>query len=314
MADWRPSATLPTLRRRAQLLAAIRAFFAVRKVLEVDVPVLAATAASDRHIAAIAAHCHGVTRYLQSSPEYFLKRLLAADSGAIYCLGKAFRDDERGPRHHPEFTLLEWYRPGWDEYRLSAEIEALINVVAPEVAGNAVRTPYRDAFMAVVPIDPHTGDLATLRRRAAEVAGGDWQHADRAACLDLLFSILVEPRLPRGLVVVTDFPACQAALAQLAEDNSGTVVARRFEVFINGMELANGYFELTDAVEQRARFDADNAWRMAEGKPTMPLDENLLAALAAGLPACAGVALGVDRLLMQILQVSTIDAVLPFTL
>lgn len=314
MADWRPSATLATLRRRAQLLAAIRTFFAERDVLEVDVPVLAATAASDRNIAAITAHCNGTTHYLQSSPEYFLKRLLAAGSAAVYCLGRAFRDEERGPRHHPEFTLLEWYRPGWDEYRLMTEIETLVGAVAPEIGGGVMRTTYRDLFTTVVPIDPHTGDLAALRARAAAVAGGNWQDADRATCLDLLFSVVIEPTLPPGLLFVTEFPACQAALAQLAEDGSGTWVARRFEVFSNGMELANGYFELLDAAEQRARFNADNARRAMEGRPLMPLDEHLLAALAAGLPLCSGVALGVDRLLMRILHLHTIDAVLPFTL
>lgn len=315
MTDWQPSATLPALRRRARLLADIRAFFAARDVLEVDVPVLAATAASDPHILAIAAHCDGATCYLQSSPEYFLKRLLAVGSGAVYCLGKAFRDRERGVYHHPEFTLLEWYRPGWDEHRLIAEVEALLRVVAPGVdVGVAGRASYREVFLSHVRIDPHDGALDDLRRRAAEVAGGDWQREDRATCLELLFSLLVEPRLSPGLVFVTDYPACQAALAALTKDSHDTQVARRFEVFLNGVELANGYYELTDAVEQRARFCADNARRRAAGKPAMPLDEQLLSALATGLPDCAGIALGVDRLLMQILRLPRIDAVLPFTL
>lgn len=315
MTDWRPSATLSTLRQRARLLAEIRAFFAVRDILEVDVPVLATTAASDLHIQSIAAHCNGATAYLQSSPEYFLKRLLAAGSGALYCLGKAFRDSERGVRHHPEFTLLEWYRPGWDEYRLMVEVEELVRAVAPGVAAlPARRFSYRELFLTHVQLDPHAAALDDLRRRCADCAGGDWHRDARAACLELLFSLVVEPRLPAGLVFVTEYPACQAALAQLAEDAQGSVVARRFEVFLHGVELANGYFELTDAVEQRQRFEQDNARRQAAGKPPMPIDEQLLAALAEGLPECAGVALGVDRLLMQMLRLPRIDAALPFTL
>lgn len=306
---------MPTLRRRARLLADIRAFFAAGDVLEIDAPVLAMVAASELHIDALAATCNNTTLYLQSSPEYFLKRLLAAGSGSIYCLGKAFRDGERGPRHHPEFTLLEWYRPGWDEHQLMAELAALLRAVAPSIAlGACRRVSYRELFLAATGIDPHQGDIADLRGRATSAAGVDSHSHDRATCLDLLFSVMVEPCLPPGLVFVTEYPACQAALARLVSDADGTWVARRFEAFLNGVELANGYFELTDAVEQRQRFHADNVRRRSVGKPVVAPDEQLLAALTAGLPDCAGVALGVDRLLMQILQLPNIDAALPFTL
>ncbi|WP_297187553.1 EF-P lysine aminoacylase EpmA [uncultured Porticoccus sp.] len=310
MADWQPTATLETLRRRAELMAAIRHFFALRSVWEVDVPVLAKTGVTDLNIDSIPAELNGRRHYLQSSPEYQMKRLLAADSGGIYYLGKAFRDGESGRRHSPEFTLLEWYRPGWDEHDLMDEVSSLLSELG--VVTDPVKVSYREIFQQNIGLDPHAAPLEALQREATALSGSDFTAVSRNSCLDLLFSLGVEPTLPDGLVFVYDYPLCQAALACGGKDASGVPVARRFEAFLNRMELANGYYELTDAVEQRSRFESDLALRAAAGKSAMPIDHQLLAAMKAGLPACAGVALGVDRLLMQLLSLADIRQVLPF--
>lgn len=282
-------------------------------MLEVDVPALGLTGVTDVHI-----DCPRLDRpepgYLQSSPEYYMKRLLAAGSGSIFYLGKAYRAGELGPRHYPEFTLLEWYRNDWDEHLLMAEVSALLAEAGVVPANQApAKTTYRSIFQQATGIDPLAAELASLRRYASETAGQDFSKDDRSTCLDLIFSLVVEPVLPGGLVFVHDYPVCQAALAETTVDQQGQKVARRFEVFIDGMELANGYFELRDADELRQRFMADNEKRRALGRSEMPLDEALLAAMAAGLPACAGVALGIDRLLMQLLGAGHIREVLPFT-
>lgn len=312
VADWQPSANLDTLRQRAALLMQIRSFFAAAEVLEVDTPVLGVHGVTEPNIDNVVAQVNGERRYLQSSPEYFMKRLLAAGSGPIYYLGKVFRDGERGRRHNPEFTLLEWYRPGWDEYQLMAEIEQLFSSLSPRWRGGARQLSYREAFYSATGFDPHSTDLRVLQQLASQACSGDWSLESRATCLDLLFSFVVEPTLHAGMVMIRDYPACQSALAQLATDSEGVTVARRFEVFVDGMEIGNGYFELTDAVEQRQRFAADIALREAAGKPRRSVDPALLAALEAGLPVGAGVAIGVDRLLMRMLDLDHIGAVLPF--
>lgn len=254
-------------------------------------------------------------RYLQSSPEYFLKRCLAADPEPLYYLGKAFRAGERGRLHLPEFTLLEWYRPGWDDGRLMGEVEALLRHLGALGDGPCVRLGYRDCFVAALDVDPHTaadGQLRALVAAAADQPVQRWRDEPRATCLDLLFSLEVEPRLPSGAVFVTDYPACQAALARVVPGADGVPVARRFEVFLDRVELANGYWELTDADEQRRRFTADRRLRTALGKTTPPDDDRLLAALDAGLAPCAGVALGVDRLLMNLLGARHLREVVAF--
>ena len=314
MTDWRPSAPFGALRRRARLLAGIRAFFAARDVLEIEAPVLGLAGVTDVHIdnLVVAGEPLG---YLQSSPEYFLKRLLAVHSAPIYYLGKAFRAGEQGRFHNPEFTLLEWYRPDWDDRGLMDEVEALLRDLGAAGAAPCPRLEYRTCFRDALGVDPHSADDIRLRRLAAEAAGQpelSWRHEPRAICLDLLFSLRVEPRLPAGVVFVTDYPVCQAALARVVDTPDGVPVARRFEVFFDRVELANGYWELTDAAEQRRRFGEDAELRRVLGKPVRPADERLLAALEAGLPACAGVALGVDRLLMQLLGASHIREVLAF--
>ncbi len=311
MSDWRPSAPLASLERRADLLARIRSFFAARGLMEVDPPLLGGTGVPDLHIEGVEARVGGEPLCLQSSPEYFLKRLLAAGSGPVYFLGKVFRDGEWGRRHRPEFTLLEWYRPGWDEGELIGEIEALIRSLIPGL-GNVSRFTYRELFRRHLDTDPHLAAPADLQALAQRHCGGYWGGEDRAVLLDLLFSTVVEPQLPDGLVFVEQYPVCQAALAQVASGGDGVSVARRFEVFLDRIEIGNGYYELADPGEQRRRFEADNAARQSAGRRPVKLDERLLAALRAGLPPCAGVALGVDRLLMGLLGEADISRVIPF--
>ncbi len=311
--DWRPSCTLSALQARAGLLRRIRAFFDRQGVLEVDTPLLAPTTATDPHLHSLSVTLDGRQQYLQTSPEFAMKRLLAAGSGPIFQLGKVFRADESGRWHNREFTLLEWYRPGFDEHALMAEIEALVreSIGQGERLGPARHVRYRDLFrdeLGVDPMEASVDELASLASRRIDV--GDLRQ-DRDGWLQLLFSHCIEPSL-RGLVFVEQFPASQAALAQLVEDADGDAVARRFELYVDGVELANGYYELSDGDEQRRRFEQDNRQRRAVGLPEMPVDEALLAALHSGLPACAGVALGVDRLLMLQLGAGHIHEVLPF--
>jgi len=314
MADtgWQPSAGLVALERRASLLARIRGFFAARQVLELEVPLLGRAGVTDLHIENLVV-ADDPAWYLQSSPEYFLKRFLAHHPHPVYSLGKAFRAGERGRLHHPEFTLLEWYRPGWDDDALIAEVAALLAELG--AGADHCTLEYGTRFAAVVGIDAHGAGDAELRERAAEAAGNavaHWREQPRSTCLDLLFSLQVQPRLPAGLVFVTRYPACQAALARIERAPGGREVARRFEVFLDGVEIGNGYWELTDAAEQRRRFAEDVAGRARLGKPERIPDGRLLAALEAGLPPCAGVALGVDRLLMSLLGAGHIREVLAF--
>jgi len=283
--------------------------------LEIDPPALGSTGVTDVHIESMRlAGMPGA--YLQTSPEYYLKRLLARGFEAVYSLGKAFRQGEQGRYHHPEFTLLEWYRPGWDEYRLMAEVQELIVATGareqrPKLAVST--HSFSEVFADATGIDPHAPPPQTLQKLASDIAGRDCNHEDDSICLDLIFSLRVEPVLPRGLCFLHDYPVCQAALAATAENADGQVVARRFEVFWDGLELANGYFELTDVEELGRRFQADNQRRLTRGQATVPVDEKLLAAINEGLPPCAGVALGVDRLLMKFTGSEAIQQVLAFT-
>ncbi len=317
--SWRPTASLVGARRRARILAQVRSFFAARGVLEVQTPVLASAPPSDPHLAALATRYQGPaadggrTLYLQTSPEFAMKRLLAAGWGSIYSLGPAFRDGEAGRRHNPEFTMLEWYRPGFDHLQLMDEVDALLQ----EVLGtsSAARTTYRDAFEAVLGVDPHhatTEELAACAANSGMETGG-MSSAGRDDWLGLLFAHLVEPGLGRGTpTFVLDYPASQAALARVRP--GPPPVAERFEVYVEGVELANGYHELTDADEQRRRFVADLADRRRLGLPEVPLDHRLLAALEAGMPDSAGVALGFDRLVMLALGAESLAEVVAFPL
>jgi lysyl-tRNA synthetase class 2 len=313
---WQPGIDPSSLRYRSELLQSLRSFFQQRQVIEVDVPVLARSTVTDINIESVNALASGNSGYLQTSPEYFMKRLLAAGSGDIFCLGKAFRDAESGRRHNPEFTLLEWYRCGWDEHQLIDEVAELISQLASLSADAQLavtKLSYGECFKSVLGVDPHSAKLASLQQMAVDASSESWAQESRANCLDLLFSLSVEPQLPNGLVFIYDYPACQAALAQLHLNVQGQSVSRRFEVFFNSMELANGYMELTDAAQQRQRFEKEVELRSAQNKPAVVIDEKLMAALDSGLPPCAGVALGVDRLLMQLLGTDAIDQVMAFS-
>jgi lysyl-tRNA synthetase class 2 len=311
--DWQPTASREALAARAKLLADIRQFFAERQVMEVDTPVLASFGVTDPHMPLFRTEPDDSGRqyYLQSSPEYAMKRLLAAGYGPIYQLGKAFRGAETGSRHNPEFTMLEWYRPGFDERQLMDEVAELI--AATLAAPNAVKLSYREAFIKLLACDPHTaadGELLAYVQQRCHYPGEDLSRDD---CLNLLMAQLIEPVIAQQQpVFIYDYPASQAALAQLGVDAQGQTVARRFELYYQGMELANGYFELLDVTEQAQRMADEQAQRQALSRPAMAKDYYLLAALEAGLPSCAGVALGFDRLLMLQQQASHIEQVLAF--
>ena len=314
-ADWRPAAGLDALRLRARLAERIRAFFAARGVLEVETPLLAAATTPEPHLASLLV-AGDPPRYLQTSPELHMKRLLAAGSGPIYQLGRAFRAGEAGRRHNPEFTLLEWYRPGLDPRGVMDEVEELLRDLLPAERFDprpAPRSTYGELFRRHLGIDPHRAAAAELDRaiEAEGLAGPGFAPGDRDGRLQLLMALAVEPRLPAGLVFVHDFPAGQASLARLRETGEG-VVAERFEAFVDRVELANGFRELADPAEQRRRFEADLAARREAGLPEPPLDERFLAALEAGLPDCAGVALGFDRLVMLAAGADSLDQVLAF--
>ena len=309
-AVWMPACSLEMLAARAGLLARLRAFFAKRQVMEVDTPLLSCAATPAPYLQSF--ETCGERRFLQTSPEFAMKRLLAAGSGPIYQLAKAFRQEEAGRHHNPEFTLLEWYRPGWSSSELMDEIEALL---APELGGRVFqRIGYAAAFERWVGVDPHADADALLAQRASDIglhAAAVNPRGDRDIWLDLLLSHVLVPAIGnQGAVFLTDYPASQAALARIKDGDPP--LADRFELFVDGVELANGFCELTDADEQRRRFEAENRQRLAGGDEAMPLDGAFLAALQAGLPDCSGVAVGVDRLLMLASGSRALQAVLAF--
>jgi lysyl-tRNA synthetase class 2 len=298
------------LARRADLLRHIREFMAQRNILEVETPALSAGAAPDPNILSLTTEVRaaGARRrvFLQTSPEFHMKRLLADGAGPIYQITRVFRDGEQGRLHQPEFTMLEWYRPGFDHHRLMDEVEELLGELGLRVAE---RLDYAEAFRRQAGLDADEADVSCLVRRAAAL-GFLSEPPDRRALVDFLFSEVVAPKLGRGgATFIYDFPAEQAALARIRPGSPA--VAERFELFLEGVEIANGFHELADAAEQRARFDADNARRRERRLPEMPIDERLLAALPR-LPGCAGVAVGVDRLLMVLTGSTDIRDVLAF--
>ena len=311
--NWRPAADIGRLRARAELLATIRRFFHGRDFLEVETPLLCQAGITDPAVEPLRVdrgRSVSAPRYLQTSPEYALKRLLAAGSGPIFQVARAFRDGEAGSRHNPEFTLLEWYRPEFDHHQLMAETADLVR----ECLGTSEqeKCSYRDLFREILDIDPFTASLEALEAAARQHLDLGGMSGDRDLWLDLLMSHLIEPQLKtRGLCFVYDYPASQAALARIVASDD-VLVGQRFELYVEGVELANGYCELTDPAEQRARFERDNARRREHGLPEHPLDEALLAAMAHGLPPCSGVALGVDRLLMLATSATDIRQVLAF--
>jgi lysyl-tRNA synthetase class 2 len=316
--SWRPSAALETLQLRAQLLAATRRFFAARRVLEVDTPALVRYAVTDLHIhsAQVQLPGHCTPLYLHTSPEYAMKRLLAAGSGDIYQIAHVFRGDERSRQHNAEFTLIEWYRCGYSMQQLMQEVAQLAAALLglpPEAPFEALS--YQQAFQRQLQCAPLTATDAALRTLAigAALAPRLADDASRDELLDWLMGSAVGPRLGADrLCFVHSYPASQAALARL--DPHDPRVALRFELYYRGLELANGFEELADAAEQRARFEADREQRRRRGLPVPDIDLALLAALAAGLPPVSGVALGFDRLLMLRSGASDISQVLAFTL
>ncbi|WP_119025956.1 EF-P lysine aminoacylase EpmA [Acinetobacter soli] len=313
-----PTCSIEALKARAQLYRTIREFFAQRDVMEVETPIVSQAGVTDVHLASVQVQRHIEGRvqqqYLQTSPEFAMKRLLAAGSGPIYQICKVFRDDEHGRKHNSEFTMLEWYRPGLDLRELMHETAALLNVclahrfdeIRPLVLS------YKHAFQDRLDINPLQATLAQLKQTAQRVGLTLDLGDDRLAYMDLLFSHFVEPSLGFDTpIFLTDFPPEMASLAKVRLDEDGEEVAARFEVYIEGLELANAYDELLDASVLRARFEADNQEREKLGLQVMPLDENLLAALA-HMPECSGIALGIDRLLMVATQKLNIEQVIAF--
>ncbi len=325
---WQPGASMATLRARAALLAQVREFFAARDVLEVETPVLGRSTVTEPNVESLRlafdprqAPQHGQASspswYLQTSPEYHMKRLLAAGSGPIYQLSRVFRAGDSGEKHNPEFTMLEWYQPGFGAAELIEETLALLQMAVP-TATRVVRHSYR-SLLLTIDVDEQA-DQARLLEVAARhghrfVTGSA---PDRAGLLDLLYDAALQQMCvpmadQRTVVVVLGFPPEQAALARVIMGADAVPVAERFEIVMDGVELANGYHELTDPTEQALRFITDRARRAERGQVQPDADEALLAAMAAGLPACAGVAVGFDRLAMLALGVDQLDEVMAFS-
>lgn len=312
MTHWQPTARITVLELRAQMLRAARDYFAATRTLEVETPTLSVAGVTDVHLASVSATVCGARRYLHTSPEYAMKRLLAAGSGDIWQTCRVYRDGEFGRWHNPEFTMIEWYRIGIDHHALMADVERLLNAMLPPSHGfeRAERLTYREALQLHAGIDAFDDPLPVLiaRLESAGIEVPASLRAERDACLDLIVATLVGPKLGDGrLTFVYDYPASQAALAQIRGP-----VASRFEAYLDGLELANGFHELANAAEQRRRFEADASERARRGLPAMPIDENFLAALEHHLPECAGVALGFDRLVMCASRAEHIREVLAF--
>ena len=315
MSDWQPASGPGAAARRARMKQRIRAYFAAAHVLEVDTPVLSPYAVSDPQIESLEiTRCQvsGRPLYLHTSPEFCMKRLLAADYPDIYSMCRVFRDGESGRLHQPEFTMLEWYRLGMGLDEIVADTVGVISAALDRDI-DVDNVEYRDAFVAACGLDPFVADIASLADAAAaddalRAAVGD----ERDDWLDLVLATRVTPQFaPDHLTVLRHYPASQAALARLCPDDNA--VADRFEVFLGPVELANGYVELTDSGEQLRRIEADNVARRRRGRPVRPVDELLLAALESGLPDCAGVALGLERLLMLFNKTDDIGNVITFT-
>ncbi|BAX51694.1 TPA: elongation factor P--(R)-beta-lysine ligase [Photobacterium damselae] len=314
---WQPTADVAMLKQRAKLIAAIRQFFYQRDVLEVDTPAMSQATVTDIHLHTFKTEfvgpgfADGQILYLMTSPEFHMKRLLSAGSGAIYQICKSFRNEESGRYHNPEFTMLEWYRPGFDHHQLMDEMDELLQLILG--CQQAERMSYQQAFLNVLGVCPLEGSMLELKQAAAKLGLSDIAEPeeDRDTLLQLLFSIGIEGKIGQEVpAFVYDFPASQAALAQINPTDNR--VAERFEVYFKGIELANGFHELANGDEQLIRFEADNHKRIEMGLEPQPIDMNLVNALRAGFPDCAGVALGIDRLIMLALGLKHIDQVTAF--
>jgi lysyl-tRNA synthetase class 2 len=321
---WQPSCSLSNLKARAEFYSQLRAFFFERNVLEVETPILGRSTATDPHLDSLSLDLHespGANKeslYLHTSPEFPMKRLLASGSGPIFQICKTFRNAETGSRHNPEFSMLEWYRPGFDLKDLQQETAELVSHILGECEFQS--RSYRELFREHLDIDPMQVSLEVLRNKAKDQAAYSGPDLSRDEYLDLLISICIEPALGRSVngkfkpLFVSDYPASQASLAALKKDENGFWVAERFELYIDGLEIANAYHELTNAAEQRRRFEADNQARKKMGFEEIPLDKRFLAALESGMPDCSGIALGLDRLLMIKVGAKDISEVLSFPL
>jgi len=314
--NWKPAASLETLKIRARVLQSIRAFFAARDVLEVETPILSKSAITDPQLESFKTQFNQSDYYLHTSPEFYMKRLLASGSGDIFQISRVFRVDEQGTNHNPEFSMLEWYRLGLDHHALMDEMEELIKNIFSDKQKDIIfqRISYQQAFQNKLAIDPLEADAQQLEKCARDnnisiPQGMDMD--DKDMWLDWLMVISIGPSFSKnGFTFLYDYPASQAALAKLSKHDSR--IAHRFELFAGELELANGFYELTDAEEQSARFTNENKLREQGGQKAMPIDLHLLKALKAGMPECSGVAIGLDRLLMVLTQANHIRDVIAF--
>lgn len=316
--DWQPNCTIAALQLRARVLAHIRAFFAEREVLEVETPILSSAIGTDPNLYFFNTQYDAPPLnqhlFLQTSPEFAMKRLLAAGSGSIYQLCKCFRNAEIGRFHNPEFTMLEWYRIGFDLLQLMNEIAELLQSLF--LGFDVKRCSYQSVFQQHTGLDPLVFDhdaycvYAVQHGFSEAIALCEHSHA---LWLDYVFSFVIQPHLIGNTIwLIYGYPACQSSLAQLNSDDAR--ITERVEVFIQGVELGNGYYELQNATEQAARFEQECLYREQQGLPDVMIDKRLLAALESGLPECSGMAIGVDRLLMLLSGASSIDEVLSFSL
>lgn len=322
--DWLPSTSIESLQQRAQIIQKIRQFFIDRGVLEVETPILSQSGVTDVHlhcfktlfngpsICVDSSHSVDVPLYMQTSPEFHMKRLLSAGSGSIFQISKAFRNEESGRFHNPEFTLLEWYRVDFDHFALMDEMDELLQLILHCRA--ARRCTYQDAFIEVLAVDPLSASMPELKAAGKDLGIDDLlnRESDRDTVLQLLFCIAIEPIIAQDKpCFIYNFPASQAALARVSKEDHR--VAERFEVYFQGIELANGFHELSDADEQLQRFQADNRSRAQKNIEQMPIDQHFIDSLSQ-LPDCAGVALGIDRLIMLAMDKKHINDVLSFAI
>ncbi len=314
---WQPSCSIELLQKRARMLNCIRAFFLERNVLEVETPLLSHACGTEPQLdffTTIFEFAKPEKLFLQTSPEFAMKRLLAAGSGSIYQICKAFRNNEVGRFHNPEFTILEWYRVGFDLNDLMDEVEGLFAELSEYKFESPKRIFYAEIFEHYTGLNAlvfsfETYSAFAIQHEIEEVI--TFCGKNHAIWLDYLFSFFVQPHLgENGLCLIYGYPACQSALARLNQDNS--LVADRFEVFLNGIELGNGFYELSDSIEQNRRFNNEIQLREREDLPKVVKDKRLLAALKSGLPDCSGIAIGLDRLLMILVEAETISDVLSF--
>lgn len=311
--DWRPSASFEMLGLRAQVLRRIREFMAEHAILEVETPVLIHSAVSDPNIQSFSVGFHHPNQpdqkklYLHTSPEYAMKRLLAAGSGPIYQIVRVFRDNESGKLHNPEFSLLEWYQPYYDHHELMDEVDALLRKLDFK---RTIRMSYSEVFEHHTGINPHQTEKMELQKIAKQ-AGLHTAADDPPLLLDFIFSSKIAPNLGHDQpVFIYNYPACLCALANLTNDDPPQ--AERFELFISGIEIANGFNELCDITEQKHRFEREMQLRHQTGNTDHTIDQRLLDAMTSGLPECAGVAVGIDRLLMVMKGCDDINQVIAF--